>query len=78
MLSYTRQGEGPALVLLHYFGGAARTWQPVTNLLASGLDCLAPDLRGWWQGGEGGGGFGIPRAEQHGTAEFGAGGFGLA
>jgi len=47
LLHYTRQGEGPTLVLLHYFGGSARTWQPVMDLLADEYDCLAPDLRGW-------------------------------
>ncbi len=47
LLNYTRQGHGPTLVLLHYFGGSAWTWQPVMGLLADRFDCLAPDLRGW-------------------------------
>lgn len=47
MLSYTRHGQGPALVLLHYFGGSGQIWRPVMELLAGQFDCLAPDLRGW-------------------------------
>ena len=37
----------PALVFLHYFGGSARTWQPVIARLASRFRCVAIDLRGW-------------------------------
>lgn len=37
----------PALVFLHYFGGSARTWQPVIDRLAPRFRCLAIDLRGW-------------------------------
>lgn len=37
----------PALVFLHYFGGSARTWQPVIERLSSQFRCLAIDLRGW-------------------------------
>lgn len=47
LLSYTRQGQGPTLVLLHYFGGSSRTWQPLIARLADTYDCIAPDLRGW-------------------------------
>ncbi len=39
--------ERPALVFLHYFGGSARTWQPVIDRLSSQFRCLALDLRGW-------------------------------
>lgn len=37
----------PSLVFLHYFGGSARTWQPVIDRLAARFRCLAIDLRGW-------------------------------
>jgi len=39
-------GEGPALVLLHYWGGSARTWQPVIDLLP-GRAIVSIDARGW-------------------------------
>ena len=45
-VSDTGAGQ-PALVFLHYFGGAARTWQPVIERLAPRFRCLAIDLRGW-------------------------------
>jgi pimeloyl-ACP methyl ester carboxylesterase len=41
-----RAGDGPALVLLHYWGGSARTWQPVLDLLP-GRATLTLDARGW-------------------------------
>ena len=47
-----RYGAGwqarPTLVFLHYFGGSARSWEPVMDLLtAQGWACLAADLRGF-------------------------------
>lgn len=45
-VSDTGTGQ-PTLVFLHYFGGSARTWQPVINRLAPRFRCLAIDLRGW-------------------------------
>lgn len=41
-----RAGEGPALVFLHYWGGAARTWDLVRDRL-DGRDTIAIDQRGW-------------------------------
>lgn len=41
-----RPGTGPTLVLLHYWGGSARTWDPVVDLLP-GRDVVALDQRGW-------------------------------
>ncbi|WP_263731179.1 alpha/beta fold hydrolase [Cellulomonas sp. SG140] len=41
-----RAGTGPTLVLLHYWGGSARTWDAVVDRLP-GRDVLALDLRGW-------------------------------
>jgi pimeloyl-ACP methyl ester carboxylesterase len=41
-----RPGAGPTLVFLHYWGGAARTWRPVTDRLP-GRATLAIEARGW-------------------------------
>lgn len=41
-----RQGTGPTLVFLHYWGGSARTWDLVADRLA-GHDALMVDFRGW-------------------------------
>lgn len=41
-----RQGNGPTLVFLHYWGGSARTWDLVIDRLAD-RDTLAVDFRGW-------------------------------
>lgn len=41
-----RVGDGPTLVFLHYWGGAARTWQPVIDLLP-GRGTLSIEARGW-------------------------------
>src|SRR5690625_923059 len=41
-------GHGPlALVFLHYWGGTARTWQPVIAALPANLRKIALDARGW-------------------------------
>jgi pimeloyl-ACP methyl ester carboxylesterase len=39
-------GEDPALVLLHYWGGSARSWQRVIGLLP-GRAIVSIDARGW-------------------------------
>ncbi|PXX65339.1 pimeloyl-ACP methyl ester carboxylesterase [Nocardia tenerifensis] len=41
-----RVGAGPTLVFLHYWGGTARTWQPVLDRLP-GRATLTLDARGW-------------------------------
>jgi len=48
-LSYVRQGEGagPALVLLHFFGGSSRSWRGVMDRLPPDLTCVAVDLPGF-------------------------------
>lgn len=46
-----RAGHGPALVFLHYWGGAARTWQPVIDRLP-GRGTLSIEARGWGRSGE--------------------------
>ena len=49
-LHVVQQGAGtPALVFLHYWGGSARTWRHVTNLLALEFRTIALDQRGWGQ-----------------------------
>ena len=40
-------GNEPALVFLHYMGGAGRTWDLVAERLSAHHRCVAPDLRGW-------------------------------
>ena len=40
------QGE-PALVFLHYWGGSARTWEPVVALLSASHRAVAINQRGW-------------------------------
>ncbi|MEV5754335.1 alpha/beta hydrolase [Actinoallomurus sp. NPDC052308] len=42
-----RSGVGPTLVLLHYWGGSARTWDAVVNRLPAGRDVVRFDQRGW-------------------------------
>jgi pimeloyl-ACP methyl ester carboxylesterase len=41
-----RSGAGPTLVFLHYWGGSARTWEPVITRLP-GRSTLSIDFRGW-------------------------------
>ena len=40
-------GERPALVLLHHFGGSARTWQPFIECIGGRRRCIALDLPGF-------------------------------
>jgi pimeloyl-ACP methyl ester carboxylesterase len=48
MLNVSEQGNGDIeIVFLHYWGGSARTWNPVTNLLSRDFRTIAIDLRGW-------------------------------
>lgn len=41
-----RAGTGPTIVFLHYWGGSARTWNPVVDRL-HGRATLTVDFRGW-------------------------------
>ncbi|RKS77514.1 pimeloyl-ACP methyl ester carboxylesterase [Motilibacter peucedani] len=41
-----RPGRGPALVLLHYWGGSARTWTPLLDHLGD-RETVGIDTRGW-------------------------------
>ena len=42
----TGAGES-ALVFLHYWGGSARTWRSVIDVLQGSYRCIAYDQRGW-------------------------------
>ena len=47
-LDVTIAGSGATTLLyLHYWGGSARTWQPVVDALPGGYRHAAVDLRGW-------------------------------
>ena len=37
----------PALLLLHYFGGSARSWDALAARLGPARRCVAPDMRGF-------------------------------
>ncbi len=43
---YETMGQGPPLLLLHYFGGCAASWQAHTAQLAKHYRLIIPDLRG--------------------------------
>jgi pimeloyl-ACP methyl ester carboxylesterase len=45
-LAYEEHGAGPALLLLHGFGGCGRDWQPLVPGLAAHYRLIIPDLRG--------------------------------
>lgn len=47
MLNYQRDGEGPALVLLHGYAGGLGYWRPVTADLMNEFDVIAVDLPGF-------------------------------
>lgn len=42
-----RDGRGPVLVMVHYWGGSARTWAPVIDRLPGDRAVVAFDQRGW-------------------------------
>ncbi|SFB06324.1 Pimeloyl-ACP methyl ester carboxylesterase [Cohnella sp. OV330] len=47
-LHVQQQGVGDtALVFLHFYGGSARTWGKVIDVLKKGYTCIAYDHRGW-------------------------------
>ncbi|MET9450394.1 alpha/beta fold hydrolase [Streptomyces cinerochromogenes] len=45
--AHVREGDGPALIFLHYWGGSRRTWIPVLRHLDPGQPFVAYDQRGW-------------------------------
>lgn len=44
---HVREGDGPVLIFLHYWGGSRRTWTPVLERLDAGQGFVAYDQRGW-------------------------------
>lgn len=46
-VAYTRQGQGPALVLIHGYPLDHSIWDKVIPLLADKFDVIVPDLRGF-------------------------------
>jgi pimeloyl-ACP methyl ester carboxylesterase len=49
LYAHLREGAGPTLVFLHYWGGSHRTWRPVIDHLAPEQAYTAHDHRGWGQ-----------------------------
>ncbi|MGH7497001.1 MAG: alpha/beta fold hydrolase [bacterium] len=45
-LYYEVRGDGPPLLLLHYFGGCGQAWQPHVVRLAKHYRLIIPDMRG--------------------------------
>ena len=46
-IHYEREGEGPALVLIHAGIADSRMWQPQVDAMADRFDIIRPDLRGF-------------------------------
>jgi pimeloyl-ACP methyl ester carboxylesterase len=46
-ISFSRQGSGPPVLLLHAAGLSRRVWDPVVDILAERYDLLVPDLPGF-------------------------------
>ncbi|MFE7778170.1 alpha/beta fold hydrolase [Streptomyces sp. NPDC057445] len=44
---HVREGDGPALVFLHYWGGSHRTWRPIIERLSPAQAFVSYDHRGW-------------------------------
>jgi pimeloyl-ACP methyl ester carboxylesterase len=45
-MAYRKEGEGPALLLLHGIAGSSRTWRDVIPHLTARFTVIAPDLMG--------------------------------
>ncbi|MEU6553343.1 alpha/beta hydrolase [Streptomyces sp. NPDC046915] len=56
---HVREGDGPALVFLHYWGGSHRTWRPVLERLSPAQAFVSYDHRGWGESTEVPGPYGI-------------------
>ena len=46
-LEFSREGSGPALVLVHGYLGGSRMWSETSNYFAARYDVIAPDLAGF-------------------------------
>jgi pimeloyl-ACP methyl ester carboxylesterase len=51
-VSYAREGEGPAIVLIHGITSSSRTWRAVIGPLAEQHTVIAPDLLGHGRSGK--------------------------
>ncbi|MEU8951934.1 alpha/beta hydrolase [Streptomyces sp. NPDC048489] len=49
LYAHVREGEGPTLVFMHYYGGSHRTWRPVVEQLDASQPFVSYDHRGWGQ-----------------------------
>ncbi|MGE0780332.1 alpha/beta fold hydrolase [Mycolicibacterium sp.] len=47
LYAHVRDGDGPTLVFLHYWGGSHRTWTPVIRHLGTRRPIVGYDQRGW-------------------------------
>ncbi len=47
LYTQVRNGEEPALVFLHYWGGSHRTWSPVIDRIDNRYAVVTYDQRGW-------------------------------
>jgi pimeloyl-ACP methyl ester carboxylesterase len=45
-VTYRKDGDGPAVLLIHGMAGSSRTWKDVTELLVADHTVIAPDLLG--------------------------------
>jgi pimeloyl-ACP methyl ester carboxylesterase len=71
-LNVDRCGSGDTTLLyLHYWGGSARTWRPVTAALPDDYAHVAVDLRGWGDSARPDAGYGLVdmAADVHGVIE---------
>ncbi|MEV6171626.1 alpha/beta hydrolase [Streptomyces sp. NPDC051954] len=59
LYGHVREGDGPALVFLHYWGGSHRTWRPVIERLSPAQAFVSYDSRGWGESTEVPGPYGI-------------------
>jgi pimeloyl-ACP methyl ester carboxylesterase len=61
-ISFSRQGSGPPVLLLHAAGLSRRVWDPVVEILAERYELLVPDIPGF--------GFSAPAAGDAGRRQF--------
>ncbi|MFI9244879.1 alpha/beta fold hydrolase [Streptomyces sp. NPDC053086] len=59
LYGHVREGDGPTLVFLHYWGGSHRTWRWVIERLSPAQSFVSYDHRGWGESTEVPGPYGI-------------------